>query len=40
MLIVIGSLDFVEGLIAVIRDKYYVLGPNQIIIFDMTTWAG
>jgi hypothetical protein len=39
MMIVIGSLDFVEGLIAVIRDKYYVLGPNQIIIFDMTTWG-
>jgi hypothetical protein len=39
MMIVIGSLDFVEGLIAVIRDKYYVLSPSQIIIFDMTTWG-
>ena len=39
MMIVIGSLDFVEGLIAVIRDKYYVLAPSQIIVFDMTTWG-
>jgi hypothetical protein len=39
LMIIIGSLDFFEGLIAVIRDKYYVLTPNQIIVFDMTTWG-
>jgi hypothetical protein len=39
LLIIIGTLDFFQGLIAVIRDKYYVLGPNQIIVFDMTTWG-
>ena len=39
LMIVIGSLDFFQGLIAVIRDKYYVLAPNQIIVFDMTTWG-
>ena len=39
MMIVIGSVDVLEGLIAVIRDKYYALGPNQIIVFDMTTWG-
>ena len=39
LMIVIGTLDAFEGLIAVIRDKYYVLTPNQIIIFDMTTWG-
>jgi hypothetical protein len=39
MMMVIGAIDFIEGLIAVIRDHYYVLGPNQIIIFDMTTWG-
>jgi len=39
LMIVVGSLEFFEGLIAVIRDKYYVLGPEQIIIFDMTTWG-
>jgi hypothetical protein len=39
LMLLIGALDFFEGLIAVIRDKYYVLAPNQIIVFDMTTWG-
>ena len=32
-------LDFFEGLIAVIRGQYYVLTPQQIIVFDTTTWG-
>jgi len=39
MMMVIGSIDFFEGLIAVIRKEYYVLGPNQVIVFNMTTWG-
>ena len=39
VMILIGSLDFFQGLIAVIRNKYYVLTPNQIIVFDLTTWG-
>jgi hypothetical protein len=39
LMIVMGILDFFQGLIAVIRDKYYVLTPQQIIVFDMTTWG-
>jgi hypothetical protein len=39
LMIIIGSIDFFEGLIAVIRDQYYVLTPNQIIVFDLTTWG-
>jgi hypothetical protein len=39
MLLVIGSIDFFEGLIAVIRKQYYVLTPNQIVVIDMTTWG-
>jgi hypothetical protein len=39
LMILIGALDVFEGLIAIIRDKYYVLAPNQIIVFDMTTWG-
>ena len=26
-------------MIAIIRDQYYVLAPNQIIVFDVTTWG-
>src|SRR5437660_5141475 len=39
MLVVIGSIDLVEGLIAVIRKSYYVATPSQIIVFDTTTWG-
>src|SRR5262245_56505255 len=38
-MIVIAILDFFEGLIAVIRKQYYVLTPNQIIVFDVKTWG-
>jgi hypothetical protein len=38
-MIVIGALDFFQGLIAIIRDDYYVLTPNQIVVFDMTAWG-
>src|SRR5437762_13025071 len=38
-MIVMGFLDFFKGLIAVIRDKYYVLTPSQIIVFDVSTWG-
>ena len=39
MMLVIGSIDFFEGLIAVIRSNYYVATPSQIIVFDTTTWG-
>ena len=39
LMVIIGSLDFFEGLIAIIRDEYYVLTPNQIVVFDLTTWG-
>ena len=39
LMILIGILDFFEGLIAVIRSEYYVLTANQIIVFDSTTWG-
>jgi hypothetical protein len=39
MMLVIGSIDFFEGLIAVIRKQYYVLTPNQIVVFNVTTWG-
>ena len=32
-------LEFFEGLIAIIRDDYYVLRPDQIVVVDLTTWG-
>jgi hypothetical protein len=39
LMLIIASLDFFEGLIAIIRSEYYVLTPNQIVVFDTTTWG-
>jgi uncharacterized membrane protein (DUF2068 family) len=39
LIIIFGGIDFFQGLIAVIRDQYYVLTPSQIIVFDLTTWG-
>lgn len=39
MMIIIGALDFLEGLIAVIRGQYYVLTADQIIVFNVRTWG-
>jgi hypothetical protein len=39
LMIIVGALDAVEGLIAVIRGQYYVLTSNQIIVFDVKTWG-
>jgi hypothetical protein len=39
MMLIISMIDFFQGLIAVIRGSYYAITPNQIIVFDLTTWG-
>ena len=39
MLTLIGSITFFEGLVAVIRDEYYVVTGKQVLLFDLTTWG-
>ena len=39
VMLIIGFIDFFEGLIAVIRKEYYVAAPNQIIVFNVSTWG-
>jgi hypothetical protein len=39
MLAFIGAITFFEGLIAVIRDNYYVVTRQQIFAFDVSTWG-
>ena len=39
LMVIIGMLDFFQGLIAIIRDDYYVLTQEQIIVFDLTAWG-
>jgi hypothetical protein len=39
LILIISMLEFFEGLIAIIRDDYYVLRPDQIVVVDLTTWG-
>jgi hypothetical protein len=39
LMLIIGVIDFFQGLIAIIRGGYYTLTPNQIILVDTRTWG-
>jgi hypothetical protein len=39
LMVIVGGIDFFEGMIAAIRGSYYAVTPNQIIVFDTTTWG-
>ena len=39
LMLIIAVVDVFQGLIAIIRSEYYVLTPNQIVVFDTTTWG-
>lgn len=39
LMVIIGAVDAFEGLIAIVRGQYYVLTPNQIVVFDIRTWG-
>jgi hypothetical protein len=39
VMLIVGAVDFFEGLVAIIRKQYYVLGAEQVIVFNVTTWG-
>jgi hypothetical protein len=39
LMIITGVIDAFEGLIAIIREHYYVFGSNQVVIFNVKTWG-
>jgi hypothetical protein len=39
MMILIGGFGFFEGLAAVIKDQYYVIGPNYAYNIDVTAYG-
>ena len=39
MMAFIGAITFFEGLIAIIRDNYYVVTRQQVFLFDVSTWG-
>ncbi|MEV6237734.1 hypothetical protein [Lentzea sp. NPDC051838] len=39
MMIVMGSFNAIEGLVALFRGEYYVVTETQVLVFDITTWG-
>src|SRR5262245_60089054 len=39
MLMLVGMFQFFEGLAAIVKDQYYVIGPNYIYDLDVTAYG-
>ena len=39
VMVILGGLSFVEGLIALLRDNYYVPTQSGFLLFDVTGWG-
>ncbi|KAA9163607.1 hypothetical protein FPZ12_008855 [Amycolatopsis acidicola] len=39
MMILLGIFGVIQGLVALFNDKYYVVGPEGLLVFDLTGWG-
>ena len=39
MLGVIGVMDIIQGIVAIAKDEFYVVGQEWVFEFDTTTWG-
>ena len=39
VMLILGGIDFFQGLIAVFDDKYYVVTASGFLVVDLTTWG-
>jgi hypothetical protein len=39
LLVIIGGIDFFQGLIALFEDEYYVPTGSGFLVFDLTGWG-
>ena len=39
LMLLAGAIDGLQGLVAVVRNDYYSLAPNEILVVDLTTWG-
>jgi hypothetical protein len=39
MMIIMGSFNAIEGLVALFRGEYYVVTEEQVLVFDLTAWG-
>ena len=37
--LVVGAFNIIAGLVALFDDEYFLVGQNQILIFDYTMWG-
>ncbi|MFD0684811.1 DUF7144 family membrane protein [Actinomadura fibrosa] len=37
--LVVGAFNVIDGLVALFRDDYYLVGANDILVFDYGTWG-
>ncbi|WP_067460258.1 DUF7144 family membrane protein [Actinomadura macra] len=37
--LVVGAFNVIDGLVALFNDDYYLVGANQILVFDFDTWG-
>ena len=39
LLVIVGGIDFIQGLIALFEDDYYVPTQSGFLVFDLTGWG-
>ena len=39
MLILIGIMDFIQGLVALVNDEFFVIDDDWVVKFDVTAWG-
>ena len=39
LMMIVGGIDFFQGLIAVTKDDYFVVTPSGYLVFSLTTWG-
>jgi hypothetical protein len=39
VMLIIGGIDFFQGLIAVAKDNYFVVTPSGFLVVNLTTWG-
>ena len=39
VILIVGAMDMLQGLAAIIQDEYVVATPKGLAIFDVTTWG-
>ena len=39
LILIVGMLDFFQGLIALFKDNYYVVSASGFLVVDLTAWG-